>query len=52
MEVEFLQGVAFNPYVDKSTYASWLNLLKGRSCKREMHAGDLRVHITGLLGMW
>jgi len=46
MKVEFLQGVTLNPDVDKSTYASRLNLLKGRSCKREMHAGDLRVHMV------
>ena len=28
MEHEFLFGVDFNLYVDKSTYESWLNLLK------------------------
>jgi len=46
MEVEFLQGVTLNPDIDKSTYASRLNLLKGCSCKREMHTGDLRVHMV------
>lgn len=40
MEREFLLGVDFNLYVDKPTYESWLNLLKGlvsakeRDCQR------------------
>jgi len=38
MEIEFLQGVSFNLYVDKSTYASWLNLLKGLVLAKERDA--------------
>lgn len=38
MELEFLQGVSFNLYVDKSTYASWLNLLKGLVLAKERDA--------------
>ena len=35
MEREFLFGVDFNLYVDKSTYESWLNLLKGLIMAKE-----------------
>ncbi|TFK38782.1 cyclin-domain-containing protein [Crucibulum laeve] len=35
MEREFLLGVDFNLYVDKSTYESWLNLLKGLVMAKE-----------------
>ena len=35
MEREFLVGVDFNLYVDKSTYESWLNLLKGLIMAKE-----------------
>lgn len=35
MEREFLMGVDFNLYVDKSTYESWLNLLKGLVMAKE-----------------
>ncbi|KAG6900560.1 hypothetical protein C0993_008714 [Termitomyces sp. T159_Od127] len=35
MEKEFLNGVDFNLYVDKSTYESWLNLLKGLVLAKE-----------------
>ncbi|KAG7090526.1 hypothetical protein E1B28_009635 [Marasmius oreades] len=48
MEREFLIGVDFNLYVDKATYESWLNLLKGlvmakerdtRNWRRSSHRG-------------
>ncbi|TFK48047.1 hypothetical protein OE88DRAFT_1665098 [Heliocybe sulcata] len=35
MEREFLMGVDFDLYVDKSTYESWLNLLKGLVMAKE-----------------
>ncbi|PFH46486.1 hypothetical protein AMATHDRAFT_51008 [Amanita thiersii Skay4041] len=35
MEREFLLGVDFNLYVDKPTYESWLNLLKGLVMTKE-----------------
>ncbi|EAU93350.2 hypothetical protein CC1G_04329 [Coprinopsis cinerea okayama7 len=35
MEREFLLGVDFNLYVDKPTYESWLNLLKGLVIAKE-----------------
>ncbi|KAG6844875.1 hypothetical protein H0H87_002820 [Tephrocybe sp. NHM501043] len=35
MEREFLMGVDFNLYVDKMTYGSWLNLLKGLVLAKE-----------------
>ncbi|KAG6909085.1 hypothetical protein DXG01_002066 [Tephrocybe rancida] len=35
MEREFLMGVDFNLYVDKATYESWLNLLKGLVMAKE-----------------
>ena len=35
MEREFLQGVDFRLYVDKSTYDSWLNLLRGLVLAKE-----------------
>ncbi|TFK28438.1 hypothetical protein FA15DRAFT_701100 [Coprinopsis marcescibilis] len=35
MEREFLMGVDFNLYVDKQTYESWLNLLKGLVIAKE-----------------
>ncbi|KAF8880915.1 hypothetical protein CPB84DRAFT_260124 [Gymnopilus junonius] len=35
MEREFLLGVDFNLYVDKVTYESWLNLLKGLVLAKE-----------------
>jgi len=38
MEREFLLGVDFNLYVDKPTYASWLNLLKGLVMAKERDA--------------
>lgn len=41
MEREFLTGVNFNLYVDKTTYASWLNLLKGLVIAKERDARRL-----------
>lgn len=41
MEREFLTGVDFNLYVDKTTYASWLNLLKGLVIAKERDARRL-----------
>ncbi|KAF9527892.1 cyclin-domain-containing protein [Crepidotus variabilis] len=41
MEREFLLGVDFNLYVDKTTYASWLNLLKGLVLAKERDARRL-----------
>lgn len=41
MEREFLLGVDFNLYVDKMTYASWLNLLKGLVLAKERDARRL-----------
>ncbi|KAH6880608.1 hypothetical protein BKA70DRAFT_187966 [Coprinopsis sp. MPI-PUGE-AT-0042] len=38
MEREFLMGVDFNLYVDKPTYESWLNLLKGLVIAKERDA--------------
>lgn len=35
MEREFLSGIDFGLYVDKPTYASWLNLLKGLVLAKE-----------------
>ena len=35
MEREFLQGIDFDLYVDKSSYDSWLNLLKGLVLAKE-----------------
>jgi hypothetical protein len=35
MEREFLRGIDFGLYVDKSTYESWLNLLKGLVLAKE-----------------
>ncbi|KDQ51302.1 hypothetical protein JAAARDRAFT_62518 [Jaapia argillacea MUCL 33604] len=35
MEREFLLGIDFNLYVDKQTYESWLNLLKGLVMAKE-----------------
>jgi hypothetical protein len=49
MEREFLLGVDFNLYVDQTTYASRLNLLKGlvlakeRNARRLLHGGGMRV---------
>lgn len=49
MEAEFLQGIDFNLYVDRPTYESWLNLLKGlvmakeRDSRRLLH-GTQRRH--------
>ena len=42
MEREFLVGVDFNLYVDKSTYESWLNLLKGLIMAKERDSKHLR----------
>ncbi len=56
MEREFLLGIDFGLYVDKATYVSWLNLLKGlvlakeKDCRhwrrspRTRAAGHPRVH--------
>ncbi|THG97384.1 hypothetical protein EW026_g4601 [Hermanssonia centrifuga] len=35
MEREFLQGIGFDLYVDKASYESWLNLLKGLVMAKE-----------------
>lgn len=35
MEKEFLKGVRFNLYVDKATYETWTNLLKGLVMAKE-----------------
>ncbi|KAG9223490.1 hypothetical protein PLEOSDRAFT_1111204 [Pleurotus ostreatus PC15] len=42
MEREFLLGVDFNLYVDKSTFASWLNLLKGLVMAKERDSRQWR----------
>lgn len=42
MEREFLIGVDFNLYVDKTTYASWLNLLKGLVMAKERDSRQFR----------
>ena len=42
MEREFLAGVDFNLYVDKPTYESWLNLLKGLVQAKEKDARHFR----------
>ncbi|RXW17118.1 hypothetical protein EST38_g8740 [Candolleomyces aberdarensis] len=42
MEREFLLGVDFNLYVDKPTYESWLNLLKGLVQAKERDARNSR----------
>ena len=42
MEREFLFGVDFNLYVDKSTYESWLNLLKGLIMAKERDSKHFR----------
>ena len=42
MEREFLVGVDFNLYVDKSTYESWLNLLKGLIMAKERDSKHFR----------
>ena len=42
MEREFLLGVDFNLYVDKSTYESWLNLLKGLIMAKERDSKHFR----------
>lgn len=42
MEREFLTGVDFNLYVDKTTYASWLNLLKGLVMAKERDTRHFR----------
>ncbi|KAG6873269.1 hypothetical protein C0995_001043 [Termitomyces sp. Mi166 len=42
MEKEFLMGVDFNLYVDKSTYESWLNLLKGLVMAKERDSRHFR----------
>ena len=42
MEREFLAGVDFNLYVDKSTYESWLNLLKGLIMAKERDSKHFR----------
>src|SRR6266550_1597735 len=59
MEREFLLGVDFNLYVDKPTYESWLNLLKGLVMAKERDGRQLRksrarssrnAHITASAG--
>ncbi|KAF8735772.1 hypothetical protein AX14_001491 [Amanita brunnescens Koide BX004] len=59
MEREFLLGVDFNLYVDKPTYESWLNLLKGLVMAKERDSRQLRksrarssrnAHITASAG--
>ncbi|KAF9261516.1 hypothetical protein L218DRAFT_488972 [Marasmius fiardii PR-910] len=56
MEREFLIGVDFNLYVDRATYESWLNLLKGlvmakerdtRNWRRTSHRGS-RIRQPGV----
>ncbi|KAF8060779.1 cyclin-domain-containing protein [Lyophyllum atratum] len=42
MEREFLMGVDFNLYVDKPTYESWLNLLKGLVMAKERDSRHFR----------
>lgn len=42
MEREFLMGVDFNLYVDKATYMSWLNLLKGLVSAKERDSRHFR----------
>ena len=42
MEKEFLLGVDFNLYVDKPTYGSWLNLLKGLVMAKERDSRRFR----------
>lgn len=42
MEKEFLLGVDFNLYVDKPTYESWLNLLKGLVLAKERDSRHFR----------
>ncbi|RDB27298.1 Cyclin-U4-3 [Hypsizygus marmoreus] len=42
MEREFLMGVDFNLYVDKATYESWLNLLKGLVMAKERDSRHFR----------
>lgn len=42
MEREFLLGVDFNLYVDKPTYESWLNLLKGLVMAKERDSRRFR----------
>jgi hypothetical protein len=42
MEKEFLLGVDFNLYVDKPTYESWLNLLKGLVSAKERDSRHFR----------
>ena len=57
MEREFLLGVDFNLYVDKTTYASWLNLLKGlvlakeRDARRLLRGSGMRVPNSARRGM-
>ncbi|KAM6497712.1 Cyclin domain containing protein [Amanita muscaria] len=43
MEREFLLGVEFNLYVDKPTYESWLNLLKGLVLTKERDSRQYRT---------
>ncbi|EMD41468.1 hypothetical protein CERSUDRAFT_110040 [Gelatoporia subvermispora B] len=42
MEREFLLGIEFGLYVDKSTYDSWLNLLKGLIMAKERESQHYR----------
>jgi hypothetical protein len=42
MEREFLMGVDFSLYVDKATYESWLNLLKGLVMAKERDSRHFR----------
>src|ERR1700742_1021384 len=47
MEKEFLMGVDFNLYVDKATYESWLNLLKGLVMAKERDSRHFRKSRSG-----
>lgn len=50
MEREFLLGIDFGLYVDKATYVSWLNLLKGLVMAKERDSRHWRrsprAHVT------
>ena len=49
MEREFLQGIDFDLYVDKSSYDSWLNLLKGLVLAKEREHVHWRSRSTSYL---
>ncbi|KAG6828739.1 hypothetical protein H0H92_006877 [Tricholoma furcatifolium] len=48
MEREFLMGVEFNLYVDKPTYESWMNLLKGLVLAKERDSRHFRKSRTAV----